>query len=369
MLDRNTILHTIKPREMFLTFDVDALQITNKELLKIYKKGHIREFAISVFKMSLKAVIDDIIDKGIQFQFPGSNVSKSYMCLQRISDTEYIKARQNGAYKDFDPVDTNFCAYRVEYCIEKNDGTFIRVPVHLNRRHTERIAALASKHKIKVGKIKTFQDYYSVIQKAYPTLCQNDIYRILRFGYFSFRLHMSYGVDLYIQDRNLLIQTGSVYTHQLTMLEYVVKKLKVKARIMYRRFHILWDGYCYFSLTQERFDEIKDKLAAGEVIDFGIVMLHKCYDDAFTSAIYRAAIFRVKAGDESTRFTNMQHLVTDKAELLEMIQQWGWTTISLANRKYQTILPMTQSVQQLYRKNLKPYKEWLRAKRWKELRK
>lgn len=368
-MDNGTILHTFKLREMFITFDVSALKVTTPELTKVFKHGHKRDFAISIFKMSLEAVIDDIIDNGIQFQFPNSNKGKSYFCMQRITDAEYRKSRKNGAFKQFDPVDTNFSAYRIEYCMERPNGTTIRVPVHLDAKRTKKIAKLAAEHRLRVGKIKTFQDYYPLVRNQYPMLCQNDIYRILRFGFFSFRLHMLYGADIYVQSRTFLLQTGSVYTDKLTMLEYVLKRLKVKSRIMYRRFHFLWDGYSYFSLTKDRLISIKDNLVQGKMVDFGTVMLHKCYDDAFASAIHRPVLFRVKAGSTSNKFSSMEHLITDQAELIEVFHYWDWDTLSLSTRNYLTILPVTRSVQQLYRQNYKPYYEWLRAKRWKELRK
>jgi len=368
-MDNGTILHTFKLREMFITFDIKALKIAKTEIVTMFKDGNKRDFAINVFKMSLERVIDDIINKGIQFQFPNSNRGKSWFCMQRISDTEYKKARKRGAFKNFDPVDTNFCAYRIEYCMEKSDGSIVRVPIHLDAKRTRKIASLAAAHKIKVGPIKTFQDYYDIVSAKYPKLCQNDIYRILRFGYFSFRLHMNYGVDIYVRNRTFLLQTGSIYTDRTTMMEYVLKKLKTKARILYRRLHFLWDGYCYFSLTKERFNEIKEDFIKGKIVDFGEVMLHKCYDDAFASAIYRPALFRIKAGDEKNKFASMEHLITDKVELVEVFHYWDWDILSLSTRNFLTILPVSRSVQQVYKQNFQPYKDWLRAKRWKELRK
>ena len=366
-MDNGTILHTFKLRELFITFDTKALKVKKKELFPIFKDGDKRTFATIVFRDSLEMVIDDIIENGIQFQFPNSYKRKSWFCMQRISDTEYINARKRGAYKNFDPVDTNFAAYRIEYCIEKNDGSIKRIPVHLNAKRTKKIAKLASAHKLKVGRVKTFQDYYEAIGKKYPMLCQNDIYRILRFGYFSFRLYMAYGADIYTSSRTFLLQTGSIYTDRFTMLRYVMNKLKSKARIMYRRLHYVWDGYCYFSLSKPRLDRIKDKLRQGEIIDFGEVMLHKCYDEAFAKALDRPVLFRVKAGNEDTRFASVEHLVTDKAELIEVFHYWDWDTLSLSKRNFMTILPAERSVQQVYNQNIKPYAEWLRQKRLKQL--
>lgn len=368
-MDNGTILHTFKLREMFLTFNIDALQVTKSEILSVYKDGNKRDFAIMVFKMSLEMVIDDIIEKGIQFQFPNSNKGSSYFCMQRITDMEYQKSRKNGAFREFDPIDTNFSAYRIEYCRKKPDGTPVNIPVHLDAKRSAKIAKLAKEHKLKIGNVKTFQDYYSRIHDKFPMLCQQDIYRILRFGYFSFRLHLNYGADIFVKSRTFLLQTGSIYTNKHTMLRYVLKKLKTKSRILYRRLHILWDGYSYFSLTKDRFNSIKEQLLRGGKINFGKVLLHKCYDEAFSSALGRYVIFKVKAGDEKKKFSNMEDLITDEAELLEVFDHWDWDTLNLSNRKYVTILPYTMSIQYIYRKNLKPYKEWLRAKRWKELHK
>lgn len=361
-MDNGANLHTFKFRELFIRFDLNSLKLNNKDLLSVYKKGHKRDFAISVFKMSLIKVIDDIIDKGIQFQFPNSNRGKSWLCMQRITGEEYIQSRKNGAFKNFDPVDTNFSAYRIEYCMEKLDGSLVRIPVHLDAKRTKRIAKLAKEHKLKIGKVKTFKNYYKFVKEQYPILCQNDIYRILRYGYFSFRLHMNYGVDIYTRSKDFLLQTGSIYTDQTTMLNYVMKKLKTKARVLYRRLHFLWDGYSYFSLSKERMVEVQKQLQTNKVIDFGEVVLYKFYDDAFTSALNRGALFKIKAGDPSTRFTNLENLVTDKAELLEVFHDWNWDTISLNKRNYLTILPTEKYIQTIYNNNIKPYMKWLKMK-------
>lgn len=148
-----------------------------------------------------------------------------------------------------------------------------------------------------------------------------------------------------------------------------MNKLKTKARIMYRRLHYVWDGYCYFSLSKPRLERIKDKLRQGEMIDFGEVMLHKCYDEAFAKALDRSALFRVKTGNEDTRFASLEHLVTDKAELIEVFHYWDWDTLCLSKRNFMTIMPTERSVQQIYNQNIKPYYEWLRQKRLKQAQK
>lgn len=354
---------------MFLTFNTKSLKITKPEIQKYHMDGNKKEFAISVFKMSLEQVINDIIENGVEFQFQNSGKDKAYMRMQRISGQEYVKLRKRGAFKNFDPVETNFNAYRVEYVIEKANGKTLSIPIHLDRTHSKRIEELASAHKLKVGPVKTYQDYYKYIYEAFPTLDKNDVFRIFRFGYNSFRSHLANGADILIHNRKFVLQTGKIYTNWKLMIEYVLKKMRIKSRILYRRLHYLWDGYSYFSLTSEKFEAIKKDYYAGKKVDFGKVALLKCYDEAIASSFDRVALFKVKAGDENTRFMNLEHLVTDKAELIEIFHEWTWDTIRLTNRTYMTLFPSKVSIQQIYDNNYQPYIQWLRARRWKLLRK
>lgn len=369
-MDKCTIMHTFKLTEMFITFNTESLSVTQSDLVALGKDRNKKDFAISVFKMSLEKVIDDIIDKGIQFQFPNTGQDQSYLCLERISGEKYTKLRKRGALKDFDPIETDFNAYRIEFKIERPNGTVYSVPIHLDRRRSQRIAKLASQHKIKVGRVKTYQDYYDYMASKLPTVSTKDIYKILRYGYNSFRLHLSYGGDIFITSSSgFLLQTGKIYTNWALMFQYVLDKMRIKSRVLYRRLHYLWDGYSYFSLSNEKYLAIKDDYNAGKVVDFGEVALLKCYDEAIATSFNRVALFRVRAGSEETRFLSMEHLVTDKAELIEIFHDWTWDTIRLSNRTYQTLFPTNISIQQIYKQNYKPYIKWLRTKRWKLLHK
>lgn len=362
-MDNGTMMHTFKLREMFLTFNTKPLKVKQADIAKMGAYPRKRDFAMWVFKKSLIMVIDDIIEQGVQFQFPNTFGDRSWLCMQRIDGAEYKMVRKFGAYKDFDPVDTNFSAYRIEYCMEKASGYMVRIPIHLESERSKKIADLANQQKMKLGKVVTYQDYYDRIQEAFPLLPKEDMYRILRYGYFSFRIHMRYGADILIADKGFRMQTGTIYKDNVRMLKYVMGKMRTKTRILYRRFHFIWDGYSYFSLAKPRFDAVKDKIGKGEMIDFGEVMLHKNPDEAFASAVDRTAILKVKAGDEAKRFCNMEHLVTDKAEIVETFDHWDWSVINFCNRKYKTLFPNEYGIQKLYHKNIQPYMRWLEQKR------
>lgn len=368
-MDKCTILHTFKPTEMFITFKTDCLSITQDEIVKLGKDKSKKDFAIYVWKVSLEKVINDIIDKGIQFQLPTTGEYKSYICLQRITGDNYVKLRKRGALKNFDPIETDFNAYRIEVVFEKKNGSTFSIPVHLHKSHSDRIAKLAAEHKLKVGPVMTYQDYYDYVLERFPVLNKNDVYRILRYGYNSLRLHLSYGADVFVSSKNFIFHTGKIYTNWVLMMRYVMDKMVTKSRILYRRLHILWDGYCYFSLPADKYEEIRADHAAGKIVDFGNVALYKCYDEAVASAFNNVALFKVQAGSPETRFFNREHLVTDKAELIEIFHDWTWDTLRFTTRTYQTLFPRSVSIQKVYNDNYQPYITWLRARRWQLLKK
>ena len=352
---------------MFLSFNVESLTMPRSELLKCFPEGYKREFAMLVFKLSLFMIIDDIIENGTQFQFTVGSHDDSYLCMQRITGRQYAELRQKGAFKEFDPLNTNFSAYRIECHVSSDRKKARNIPIHLDKTRTARIAELANGGKLKAGKVRTYNDYYDALREALPTVPLVDLQRILRFGYSVMKRLFSNGADMSLRYKNSYFQSGDIFKDRTSMVRYVIRKMQIKCRIMYRRFHFLWDGWSYFTLTKFRYDQIKEALERREIIDFGTVILHKCVDDAFTHGYKRLAMLRVPEGNPDTKFTDITRLVTDKAELVEIFPTWyDWPI--LANREYQTLYKSTVPIQKIYRDNKKQYKTWLRAKRWKDLR-
>lgn len=351
-------LHTFKVRELFINFNLDSIEVSKKEIVKMTNRDSKRKFIIELFGYALKVIIDDIINKGTQFHLPTKYFSESYICLQRITGYEYEQSRKNGAYKDIDPFFSNFSGYRLEININLPTGNILRIPLYTDSKRKARIAELANSQKIKLGIVKTYKDYYEEILKKYPLITTRDLYRILDYGFFSIRYLLFHGADFSSKSKEFLLQSGSIYRNKSIMIEYVMKKLRIKALILYRRLKYVWDGYSYFSLNRERYEFLKDSIKKHKKINFGEVYLHKCYDDAFFAAYGRKAIFKVKAGDPKKRLFNIQFLETKDYELLEVIDNWDWEILSFKKREYQTIIPYKKSIQKIYRNHLKKFKSW-----------
>jgi len=73
--------------------------------------------------------------------------------------------------------------------------------------------------------------------------------------------------------------------------------MRVKLRVMYKRKKIPWDGYYYFALTENEYNEyLKQKNKRGRPrknFTFSKVILYKIYDECNISESNRVAIFKV----------------------------------------------------------------------------
>lgn len=112
--------------------------------------------------------------------------------------------------------------------------------------------------------VKTIQDYYQKLFELYPTLPESDIKRIVLYGWKNFYLYSSYGTDILINRKGLWFYCGQLMNDSLKYFEYYKKKLSSKIRIFHARNHIPWDGYYYFALTKNQYDDYLNQKIKGE---------------------------------------------------------------------------------------------------------
>ena len=130
---------------------------------------------------------------------------------------------------------------------------------------------------------KSIQDYYDQMYELYPTIPKEDIRRILQYGWKSLYLHNSYGGDVLIKRKDFWFYTGLLMNNSIEWFNYYVKKMSVKLRVMYKRKQIPWDGFYYFALTENQYNEyLKQKNKKGRPrknFTFSKVLLYKIYDE------------------------------------------------------------------------------------------
>lgn len=188
---------------------------------------------------------------------------------------------------------------------------------------------------------KTIQDYYNDIYKEYPGIPEQDIKRILQYGWKSLYLHNSYGGDVLLNRQGFWFYTGQLMNDSIKYFNYYKKKMRIKLRVMYKRKKIEWDGYYYFALTQNEYDEyLKQKNKKGrpkKYFNFSKVILYKIYDECNISESNRVAIFKVPFSADFGFTIYKEQFKTSEAELILVREPLKFEDILLSKYDYQFI--------------------------------
>lgn len=167
---------------------------------------------------------------------------------------------------------------------------------------------------------KTIQDYYDTICEEYPTVPKSDIKRILQYGWKSLYLHNSYGGDVLINRLGFWFYSGQLMNDSIKWFNYYKRKMRVKLRVLYKRKHIPWNGYYYFALGQNQYDDyLSQKNRRGRPrkrFNFSKVILYKIYDECNITESGKVAIFRISMPLDLGFTSYKEALTTDKAELI-----------------------------------------------------
>lgn len=188
---------------------------------------------------------------------------------------------------------------------------------------------------------KTIENYYEQLYAEFPDIPKSDIKRILQYGWKQLYLHNSYGCDVSLQRGNFWMYCGKLMKDSLEYFQYYKRKLKIKLRILYKRNKVQWDGYYYFALTQEKYNQYKSQKSKKgrpkKIFTFNNVILRKIYDECIIEDVQGVAIFRIPMLSDIGFDKFYEVLTTDKAELVIEKPTTKMTDILTSNREYQII--------------------------------
>ena len=186
--------------------------------------------------------------------------------------------------------------------------------------------------------IKTVKDYYEQLYERFPGVPKKDIQRILNYGWKSLYLHNSYGGDTFIQDKELWCYIGHIKKDSLKYFLYYIKKLSIKLRVLYKRNKIQWDGYYYFALTDQQYEEyIGQKNKRGRPkknFTFNKVFMYQILDECKIREFGKKYIFRIPYISKVNFKFYVPKLVTDKAELIIKREPLKFKDILVHENKY-----------------------------------
>lgn len=167
---------------------------------------------------------------------------------------------------------------------------------------------------------KTINDYYEQLFAEFPDIPKKDIKRILQFGYKSLYLTNSYGCDVVVQRGNFRMFFGRLCKDALKHFIYYQKKLKNKLRVLYKRNKTVWDGYYYFSLSKQGYEDYKAQInkrgRKRKKFTFHNVILRKLYEECLAVDTWGVVIFRVPMLSDLGITINFPEFVSEKAEIV-----------------------------------------------------
>ena len=194
--------------------------------------------------------------------------------------------------------------------------------------------------------LKKVQDYYQELFDLYPDIPKRDIQRIMQFGLKSFLLHNNYGGDVLLHNPGMWLYCGKLMKDSIKYYEYYKRKMIIKVRINHKRLNIPWDGYYYFGLTQNQYDQyLQQKKKRGRPkkhFKYGNTILYKYFDECNLRNSGAVAIFKVTFHSDFGLSLYKSNFETDKAELVLYRAPLTFKDILSSNYKYQFITDYTK---------------------------
>ena len=186
--------------------------------------------------------------------------------------------------------------------------------------------------------VKHYQDYIDALQEKFPDLDRQDLIRICRFGLKSLYLHNSYGGDVLIQDNSFWCYFGYLTKDSQKFFNYYAQKLALKLTIMNKRRGTDWDGYYYFTLSDDAYKEYQDqKNARGRKrrkFFFRRVVLHKLKEVCSIKGHAFKYLFRVKMPADLGLTYLKENCYLEDPELIEIRDPLKFKDILIKNNNY-----------------------------------
>ena len=187
--------------------------------------------------------------------------------------------------------------------------------------------------------IKTYKDYLDDLQNLYPHIDKKDLEKIMNYQFRQLYLHNSYGGDTLIQDRELWMYIGFLRRDSVSFFNYYVKKLCRKIRILYKRKKMKWDGYYYFVLTINQYEEyLQQKNKKGrpkKYFKLKNIFLYRIYDECRIRQWSHRYIFKIHSPYDLGFLKYYKEVELENPELIEVRNPLKFKDILVINNNYE----------------------------------
>ena len=327
-------------KDILSNFQYDKLKTNCNLCKKITRDNHRNILVEKIFKESIRVILLDIINNNVTFWLPLTGSKKCNIHIRRVQGEEFKNLRQAGKWKDIDILKSMFSGYQISMFMLGKRTPRIK-SIYLNKELRDTITNNAN-NGISYGDSKNdkvISDYYPVIYSKFPLVPHEDINKILNFSWKSLYLHNSYGGDTLVIGNDLWFYIGNLKNDPLKHFHYYIRKLTVKLRVLYKRQKIQWDGYYYFALTENQYQQyIQQKNKRGrpkKYFSFGSVFLYQILDECKINEYNKKYLFRIQYITPIKLKVFIRDLVTDKAELIQIRDPLKFKDILVNDNEYQ----------------------------------
>lgn len=108
--------------------------------------------------------------------------------------------------------------------------------------------------------IKYLDDYLDNMHEIYPLYTKEQLRKILRTAFYQLYYLTSHGLDVVIQDGRYRAALQKRYGEIEKIAKHIWDNRRKKLRLTLRKHTDIYDGYYYFSLTDEQWEKYKNTL-------------------------------------------------------------------------------------------------------------
>lgn len=163
--------------------------------------------------------------------------------------------------------------------------------------------------------IKNVNDYIELVHKQYPELSESEIKRILVYGLKMILQYVRNGNDVSIISSKFFLFIGRIPTEGLSIFKTYCYKLSKKICYMFKRTKSEWDGYYYFTRSENQYIEYLQQ-ERKKYKTFKNVKLYKLLEECKIKEHSNPYIFRLSENKTNWFQKFYKEIKTDKAELI-----------------------------------------------------
>ena len=164
-------------------------------------------------------------------------------------------------------------------------------------------------------KVKNVNDYVETVHEQFPELSEAEIKRILVYGWRMIMIYTRSGNDISIMTPKSFFYIGKLTKNSLRVFSNYCKKLSKKIEFMFKRTNSKWDGYYYFSRSENQYIEYLQQSKRTYKI-FKNVKLYKILEELKVKESNAPYIFRLKEDKSSAYHSFYPEIKTKNAELI-----------------------------------------------------